>query len=155
MESPLTRIIEYSRKKTYYLKNTEALAADLVASADVSNPRCADLMQLLLLRENSGRLLLKHRGSYCALAHASAELACESFARSELDNFFTILHHVYSNINNESDTAHGRYNGDDGSYVDIVREMLSKKMSPARLHCFILPWNAVRQLSEEMEKANV
>ena len=144
------QFIDYARKKNYSLSQTQSIAKDnILGNIHTTNAYCNDAMQIMLVMTAENKLQLVHCGHYCALAHASAELLCESYEQLSLDNFVYTVHYINNGLKNHS-SASLMYDTND--YLQMAISVLEKKMNATREQCFMLSWNAVLLLLEIIEK---
>ena len=153
-----TQFLDYSRRKIYYRtdKTFEYSSKSIVQLAQNSNPYCVDTMQLVVVKTsfdsnkedkngNGSMMSLIHRGTYCALAHASAELLCESFQYLDVYSFKDTVHYIL-NIEHANKKILK-----DNDYLQIALSVLQKKMSLTRTHCFLLAWKTMDILLENWD----
>ncbi len=160
MDHLYNQFLEYSRKKEYYISDErfEYSKESMLHTAHNSNPYCADTMQLMVLQKEiennnnqhikttSNNTILFHRGSYCALAHASAELLCESFVYLDTCSFKYTVQYILNTV-----PTHTQQEAlQDNDYLQVAMSVLQRKMSLSRSYCFLLAWKTMAMLLETM-----
>lgn len=86
---------------------------------------------------NNNRVTMKHFGDYCALAHASAEMFCETIHNEEVEVVKTLLLGL-----KEVSTLTIKTMPKESNKFEKLFTLLMIPMSATRKYCVALPWKA-------------